>query len=93
MWMDGGRDWGRISGTSGPIAIPSPDAFCYDYFTVIAQTYTYTVVLEPDDEAGGFVVHVPALPGCHTEADSREAAVAMAQDAVTGYVESLVAHN
>ena len=60
---------------------------------MIAHTYTYTVVLEPDDEAGGFAVHVPALPGCHTQGDTREEAIAMAQDAVAGYVESLLAHN
>src|SRR5207249_6022230 len=55
--------------------------------------YTFTVVLEADDEAGGFTVHVPALPGCHTEGDTREEALAMAQDAVAAYVESLLAHN
>jgi len=60
---------------------------------MIAQTYTYTVVLEADDEAGGFVVDVPALPGCHTEGDTRDEAIAMAQDAIAGYIESLVSHN
>lgn len=60
---------------------------------MIAQTFTYTVVLEPDDEAGGFSVHVPALPGCHTEGDTRDAAIAMAQDAINAYIESLLAHN
>lgn len=60
---------------------------------MVARTYTYSVVLEPDDEAGGFAVHVPALPGCHTEGDTRDQAIAMAQDAITAYVESLLAHN
>jgi predicted RNase H-like HicB family nuclease len=60
---------------------------------MVPHTYTFSVVLEPDEEAGGFVVHVPALPGCHTEGDTREEAIAMAQDAVAGYVESLLAHN
>ena len=60
---------------------------------MVTQSYTFSVVLEPDDEAGGFAVHVPALPGCHTQGDTREEAVAMASDAVTGYVESLLAHN
>jgi antitoxin HicB len=60
---------------------------------MIAHTYTYTVVLEADDQAGGFVVHVPALPGCHTEGDTRDEAISMAQDAIAGYVESLLAHN
>lgn len=60
---------------------------------MIAQTYTYSVVLEPDDEAGGLAVHVPALPGCHTEGDTRDEAIAMAQDAIGAYIESLLAHN
>lgn len=60
---------------------------------MIAQSYTYTVLLEPDNDAGGFAVHVPALPGCHTEGDTRDEAIAMAQDAIAGYVESLLAHN
>jgi antitoxin HicB len=60
---------------------------------MVARTYTYSVVLEPDDETGGFVVHVPALPGCHTEGDTRDEAISMAQDAITAYIESLLAHN
>ena len=60
---------------------------------MIARSFTYTVVLEPDREAGGYVVHVPALPGCHTQGESREEAIAMARDAIGGYVESLLAHN
>ena len=60
---------------------------------MVAQTYTYSVILEPDDEAGGFAVHVPALPGCHTQGDTRDEAIAMAQDAITVYIESLLAHN
>ena len=60
---------------------------------MIARTYTYTVLLEADDEAGGFVVDVPALPGCHTEGDTRDEAIEMAQDAIAGYIESLLTHN
>lgn len=60
---------------------------------MVTHSYTFTVVLEPDDESGGFVVHVPALPGCHTQGDTREEAIVMAQDAIAGYVESLLAHN
>jgi predicted RNase H-like HicB family nuclease len=50
--------------------------------TMIAHDYTFNVILEPKDEAGGFAVHVPALPGCHTEGDTRDEAIAMAQDAI-----------
>lgn len=42
--------------------------------------FTYTVVLIP--EAGSYVVHVPALPGCVTYGDSVEHALAMAEDAI-----------
>ena len=52
------------------------------------QSYTYTVVLEPDAE-GGYVVHCPALPGVVTEGETAEEALAMARDAITGYLESL----
>jgi antitoxin HicB len=52
------------------------------------QSYTYTVVLEPDP-AGGYVVHCPALPGVVTEGETAEEALAMARDAITGYLESL----
>jgi predicted RNase H-like HicB family nuclease len=60
---------------------------------MVAQSYTFTVVLEPDDDAGSFAVHIPALPGCHTKGDTREEAIAMAHDATTVYIESLLAHN
>jgi antitoxin HicB len=60
---------------------------------MVAHTYTFSVAIEPDEDAGGFVVHVPALPGCHTEGETREEAIVMARDAITGYVESLLAHN
>jgi antitoxin HicB len=60
---------------------------------MVANSYTFSVVLEPDEEAGGFVVHVPALPGCHTQGDTRDESIAMAKDAITGYIESLLKHN
>ena len=52
------------------------------------RTHSYTVLFEPDEE-GGFVVTCPALPGLVTEGDTFEAARAMAEDAIRGYIESL----
>lgn len=52
------------------------------------QILTYTVRIEPAEE-GGYDVHVPALPGCVTQGDSYEDAVAMAQEAIEGFVEAL----
>ncbi|MFM9957012.1 MAG: type II toxin-antitoxin system HicB family antitoxin [Phycisphaerales bacterium] len=50
----------------------------------------YTVVLTPDVD-GGFVVTVPALPGCVTQGDTREEALANAREAITLYIEDCVA--
>lgn len=44
------------------------------------------VVLEPSDE-GGFTAIVPALPGCLSEGDTREDALANIQEAIHLYVE------
>lgn len=43
----------------------------------------YTVVLIPDRRAGGYVAYVPAIPGCVTQGESIEQALAMAKDAAT----------
>ena len=53
------------------------------------ETYTYTVVFEPDEKAGGYTVTCPALPGLVTEGDTLEEARAMAADAICCYLESL----
>lgn len=45
----------------------------------------YTAIFEPAEE-GGYVVSVPALPGCVTEGDTFEEAVYMIKDAVKGYL-------
>ncbi len=45
----------------------------------------YPVILEPSKE-GGYAVHVPALPGCHTQGDSIAAALANAKDAIYTYL-------
>ncbi len=49
------------------------------------------VVIEPAEE-GGFIARVPALLGCVTEGDTREEALAMARDAIRGYLASLKKH-
>lgn len=49
----------------------------------------YRVILEPDLEAGGFVVTCPGLPGCVSEGDTREEALANIREAIEGYLEGL----
>jgi predicted RNase H-like HicB family nuclease len=52
---------------------------------------TYRIVLVPEEE-GGFSVFVPALPGCFTQGETREEAIAMAREAIELHLESLRAH-
>ena len=47
---------------------------------------TFKVVLESSDE-GGYTVYVPALPGCISEGDTREEALANIREAVELYLE------
>lgn len=51
----------------------------------------YTIVLQRDDEEGGYTVTVPALPGIVTEGETLDEAVDMAKDAIALYLEDLVA--
>ncbi|MHB8598825.1 MAG: type II toxin-antitoxin system HicB family antitoxin [Ktedonobacteraceae bacterium] len=55
------------------------------------SSYQYTIILHPDPEDGGYTVTVPALPGCITQGDTLEEAIAMAKDAIRLHVESLIA--
>jgi predicted RNase H-like HicB family nuclease len=44
------------------------------------------VVIEPSDE-GGYTVTVPALPGCISEGETREDALANIREAIDLYLE------
>jgi len=55
-----------------------------------ARRRSYTVVFEPQLE-GGYVVLVPALPGCLTEGDTLAEARRNAGEAIQVYCESLLA--
>jgi predicted RNase H-like HicB family nuclease len=46
----------------------------------------YAVLLESEDD-GGFVVSVPALPGCISQGDTREEALANIREAIAVYLE------
>ena len=48
----------------------------------------YLINLEKN-ENGIYTVTVPALPGCITQGDTWEEAVANAQEAILGYIETL----
>ena len=46
------------------------------------------VILEPSEE-GGFTVSVPNLPGCISEGDRREEALANIKEAIALYLEPI----
>jgi antitoxin HicB len=47
----------------------------------VAENYSFSVVLEPQD-GGGFTVLVPALPEVVTEGDTEREALANAEEAI-----------
>lgn len=49
----------------------------------------YKIVLEPDPDEGGYVVHCPALPGCYSQGDTRDEAIENIREAIEAYLESL----
>ena len=51
----------------------------------------FEVVLAAE-EGGGYSVSVPALPGCVSQGETREEALAMIREAIEAYLESLEAH-
>ena len=55
------------------------------------KTHEYEVVLTPAPE-GGYVISIPDLPDVTTEGETREDALAMAKDAIEGYLAALHEH-
>ena len=50
---------------------------------------SYTVVLHPDPESGGYGVEVPALPGCFAQGRTREEALERAREAISVHIAGL----
>ena len=51
------------------------------------KRYSILLIQDPDD--GGYTVMVPSLPGCITEGDTREEAMANAREAIALHLECL----
>src|SRR5260221_14286200 len=54
------------------------------------SNYQYTIILHPDPDEGGYTVTVPALPGCVTQGETLEEAIAMPKDAIRLHVDALM---
>jgi antitoxin HicB len=53
------------------------------------NTLNYRIRLEKEEE-GGYTVIVPALAGCVTFGETVEEAIAMAKEAIEGYIETMI---
>jgi antitoxin HicB len=51
----------------------------------------YHVVLEPDRD-GGYVVVVPAFPGCYSQGETVEEALANVKEAIALTIDDMLAH-
>lgn len=49
----------------------------------------FKVVLEKDEEVGGYVVSCPSLPGCFSQGDTIEEALENIKEAIQACLESL----
>lgn len=55
------------------------------------KVYDFKVLLEPDEEAGGYVVTCPSLPGCYSQGETVEEALANIREAIELCLEDLMA--
>lgn len=55
---------------------------------------TYPIIIEPlpEEDGGGFVALVPDLPGCMSEGETPEEAIANVQDAIAAWMEAARDH-
>lgn len=56
-------------------------------YKVVAKGKSYGVILHPDLEDGGFWIECPSLPGCASQGETIEEALAMIKDAIEGHLE------
>lgn len=58
-----------------------------EYF-IIMEAFTYTIQIESGEDSG-YIVSVPALPGCFTQGRTYSEAVENAEEAIIGFIEAL----
>jgi len=51
--------------------------------------YDFEVLLEPDEEAGGYVVTCPSISGCYSQGETVEEALANLREAIELCLEDL----
>ena len=53
------------------------------------NVYDFKVLLEPDEEAGGYVVTCPTLPGCYSQGETVEEALTNIREAIEVCLEDM----
>jgi len=53
---------------------------------VEVKGHTFEVILHPDTEDGGYWIECPSLPGCASQGDTIDEALAMIKDAIEGHL-------
>lgn len=56
------------------------------------KSYTFTVVIEKEQEDSGYYAYCPALPGCVTQGETIEETREHMHEAMLGYLESISEH-
>ncbi len=56
------------------------------------KVLSYSVFYEAAEE-GGYVAHVPSLPGCHTQGETLEETEKNIKEAIEVYLESISLHH
>ncbi len=63
-----------------------------DYGTSVGRRLDFPVFLEPD-VTGGYTVTCPSIPGCHSQGDTVEEALANIKEAIELSIEDIIAHH
>ena len=61
--------------------------------TVPVNAYNFKIMLEPDEESGGYVISCPSLPGCYSQGETIDEAIANIKEAILLCLEDMQAHN
>ena len=57
------------------------------------KVYDFKVLLEPDDETGGYVISCPSLPGCYSQGDTIDEALENVKEAILLCLEDMQAQD
>ncbi|MCG7852262.1 MAG: type II toxin-antitoxin system HicB family antitoxin, partial [Methanosarcinaceae archaeon] len=55
--------------------------------------YDFKVMIEPDEESGGYVVTCPSLPGCYSQGDTIDDVIVNIKEAILLCLEDMQANN